>query len=248
MKPATAVRLMISITGVMFLFGLSWLFAALTITVPGVRYTFQILFTVLTAFQGFFVFLFFCLLNKEAREFWKEVLTCGKYRSDLLHPSKYKASSTGGAGGNKQKSGTVSTGLATSSTGKHSKVTYDSHSEITKEPLDGKKEEKPTDIELSKAEEAMEMSAPAIVETNIDEKETSQQPPTTDTAATTNDVEKQESESLKKKKSKGGLSLKARIKRYSTKKAEKHHVEEVEVDFHSDSSDSDGGEKQVSSI
>lgn len=41
--------------------------------------------------------------------------------------------------------------------------------------------------------------------------------------------------------SEDGVQLKARVKRYSTKKVYKHHVESVEVDFWD--SDSDGSEK-----
>ena len=77
----TTVRLLISIIGIMTLFGLSWLFGALTITVSAVRTPAQIIFVVLNSFQGFFIFLFFCALNEEARESWKQVLTCGRYQS-----------------------------------------------------------------------------------------------------------------------------------------------------------------------
>lgn len=70
-------RLMFSIGGVMALFGLTWLFAILTISVSGLRETFQILFTVFNSFQGFFIFLFFCVLNKEARDSWRELFSRG---------------------------------------------------------------------------------------------------------------------------------------------------------------------------
>jgi len=86
MNTKTAVRLLVSITGVMFLFGLSWLFGALTITVQAVRLTFQILFAIFTSLQGFFIFLFLCVFSKEARELWKEFLSCGRYKSKFLNP------------------------------------------------------------------------------------------------------------------------------------------------------------------
>ena len=82
----TAFRLMASIGSIMFLFGLSWFSAALTITVPHLRYLAQILFAISNSLQGFFLFLFFCVLNLEARESWKEVLSCGRYKSKVLHP------------------------------------------------------------------------------------------------------------------------------------------------------------------
>ena len=74
------IQLMISISGVMFLFGITWLFAVLTISVPKLRETFQILFTVFNSFQGFFIFLFFCVINKDA---WKETIM--KSRQSELH-------------------------------------------------------------------------------------------------------------------------------------------------------------------
>ena len=68
----------------MFLFGLTWLFAILTFSVTGLRETFQILFTLFNSFQGFFIFLFFCAINKEARESWKEMFGSSR-QSELLH-------------------------------------------------------------------------------------------------------------------------------------------------------------------
>ena len=67
----------------MLLFGITWLFAILTFSVTGLRETFQILFTLFNSFQGFFIFLFFCAINKEARESWKEMFGSG--RQSLLH-------------------------------------------------------------------------------------------------------------------------------------------------------------------
>ena len=70
--------MMIRISGVMSLFGLTWLFAIPTISVPGLRETFQILFTIFNSFQGAFIFVFFCVMNEEARKSWKEFLL-GKF-------------------------------------------------------------------------------------------------------------------------------------------------------------------------
>ena len=83
-KNKDLVQLMISVGGVMFLFGLTWLFAILTFSAEGLREAFQILFTIFNSFQGFFIFLFFCAINKEARESWKEMFGSGR-QSDLLH-------------------------------------------------------------------------------------------------------------------------------------------------------------------
>lgn len=82
----TTLRLMASITSILFLFGLTWLFAVLTFTVPELHQTAQILFTAFNSLQGVFLFFFFCVLSLEARESWKEFLSCGRYKSTILHP------------------------------------------------------------------------------------------------------------------------------------------------------------------
>ena len=65
MTARTALRLMFSISCVMLLFGLTWLFAILTFSssFPILRQIFQILFTVFNSLQGFFIFVF--VLNAE---------------------------------------------------------------------------------------------------------------------------------------------------------------------------------------
>lgn len=97
MKPAKAIRLIINISGIVFLFGLSWLFAALAINIPEVTTIFQILFTVFTILQGFFIFLFYCVIDRKAIEYWKEFLSCGKYKTNKPYPS-HKQTSTGVTG------------------------------------------------------------------------------------------------------------------------------------------------------
>ena len=68
------ILLMIRASVVMVLFGITWLFAILTVSVPGLRETFQILFTFFNSFQGVFIFIFFCVLSQEARKSWRQVL------------------------------------------------------------------------------------------------------------------------------------------------------------------------------
>ena len=86
MTARATLRLMAGILSIVFLFGLTWIFAALTFTVQELRQTAQILFTIFNVFQGVFLFLFFSVLNLEARESWKEFLSCGRYCSTILHP------------------------------------------------------------------------------------------------------------------------------------------------------------------
>ena len=75
-KRQTVVRLMISLIGVMALFGLMWVFGALTIREASTA--FQFLFAVFNSLQGFFIFLFFCVFGKDGRELWLQVLCCGR--------------------------------------------------------------------------------------------------------------------------------------------------------------------------
>ncbi len=88
-RRTSSLRLMVSIFSIMSLFGLSWIFAAFTVTVREIRLPSQVLFTVFSSFQGFGIFIFFCVTSREARESWKELLSCGKYRSEVLRPSKF---------------------------------------------------------------------------------------------------------------------------------------------------------------
>ena len=83
----------------MFLFGLTWLFGALTVTGFGsvtASFAFQVLFVICNAFQGFFIFLFFCAFNKDARHLWLELLSCGHYKSKPFRSSKAKYATSGG--------------------------------------------------------------------------------------------------------------------------------------------------------
>ena len=68
----------ISIVSIMAMFGLSWLFGAFTIS--GASIVFSWLFVIFNSLQGFVLFLFFCVIGKDAREEWKSVLTCGRSR------------------------------------------------------------------------------------------------------------------------------------------------------------------------
>jgi len=96
------IRLLIGIAGITFLFGLTWFFGALTVTGfgdPRVSTAFQALFVILNAFQGFFIFLFFCVLKKDVRKSWLDVFRCGHSKLKLQQsssnvPGKVKTAST----------------------------------------------------------------------------------------------------------------------------------------------------------
>ena len=245
---------MISISGVMFLFGLTWFFAILTFSVTGPRETFQILFTVFNSLQGFFIFLFFCVFNKEALESWKELLSCGKYRSKVLHPSQAKFSSSAVTKKAKQ-SKTGSTGLTLSSGGKYisessrsdyESATLEKGNVYEKAPLESTKVDLGTD---STADNSV-VQDESVTETAREQPEATAVPVVVVEQTDSANGELQNGEAgpsgEQGKRKKKGLSLKARIKRYSTKKISKHHVEEVEVDFDSEnSSQESGGEEDT---
>ena len=222
MKPKTALRLTLSISGIMFLFGLTWLFAAFTFTIAGndvLRIIFQALFTVFASFQGFFIFLFFCVLNKEARESWRELLSCGRYKSELLHPSQYKNTSSAGSGPTKRKLKTGSTEFTSAySTSAIPRSTEPS-------PLPEKRD-------LGKAEEGIHTEIPLKSSNGTDES-------TVKESSAVEAESKIDSEDDKKAQKwlEAEPVKKARVKRYSTKKVAKHHIEEYEVDFEEEESE-----------
>ena len=175
------------------------------------------------------------MFSKEARESWKEFLSCGKYTSQFLHPSQYKQPTSSATAKRNYKTGvTGSTGITSSTLGKPyvsetlSKSDYNSEtlvktdysSEAPKEALELQKEERYIEIPQTNGHGSSTKGTPepektVLAETNIDAKP----------------VQSQEVANGNEEK-----ALKARVKRFSTKKVQKHHVESVEVDFYSDES------------
>ena len=93
MKLSQAIKMLLSFTGIMFLFGLTWIFAVFTfISEPGVSYTVQFLFAFFNAFQGFFIFVFFVVLSSDSRAEWKSLL-CPCMANNEQQTSKYNLSS-----------------------------------------------------------------------------------------------------------------------------------------------------------
>ena len=168
MNKKTAIRLLISIAGVMFLFGLTWLFGALTVT--GLRDSrastaFQTLFVLLNAFQGFFIFLFFCVFSKDARESWLELFfhARDRYKSKTLYISQTKRTGFGGSSTQKKK-GTASTSFAHPN---HTLV-ISSKSDASGYKLntdDPSKEEKYTDLLFTSAADQSIIENPSIMAT-----------------------------------------------------------------------------------
>ena len=77
---------MISLAGIMILFGIAWLFAVLAIIgKEEIRKPNEVLFAFFNSLQGFFIFVFFCIINKEVRESWSKLLISSLYNSAFLN-------------------------------------------------------------------------------------------------------------------------------------------------------------------
>ena len=73
-------KTMFIIIAIMMLFGLTWVFGALTISKAADFFGY--LFVITTSFQGFFIFLFLCVMREDVRDMWRNLLCCGKYKPD----------------------------------------------------------------------------------------------------------------------------------------------------------------------
>ena len=88
----TILHMIISIGGIMFLFGLTWLFAIfMNIGAPYLREAFQVLFTTFNCLQGIFIFFFLCVLSSDARNEWKRFLKCRQMEQVYVHVSPSKS-------------------------------------------------------------------------------------------------------------------------------------------------------------
>ena len=89
----TTVQTLINIIGIMSIFGLTWIFGAFTVT-QKTQLAFLILFVLFSSFQGFFIFIFLCVVNKDTRELWIQFLMHGR-RNKRAVSSKYLHTSRG---------------------------------------------------------------------------------------------------------------------------------------------------------
>ena len=216
------------------------------------------------------------MFSKEARESWKEFLSCGKYTSQFLHPSQYKQPTSSATTKRANRTGTTgSTGIASSTLGKPyvsetlSKTDYSSDT-LSKTDLSSEIE-KPSIIyenpvstfetstfEASTFTESVVKSESPEFETNAPRvslefsvEEICSELPLMGADGSNTELLRKFSEPQHVKFAEDDLSaaqsqngeakelkpLKARIKRFSTRKAYAHHVESMQVDFYSDSSD-----------
>ena len=117
------IRLLLSLMGIMFLFGVTWIFAAFTVREASL--VFQIIFAVLNSFQGFFIFLFFCALSRDVRQLWMQLIFRNKYSLNLTSTGH---SNKGFATGSQQDPYTQSLNTKMSSLPSHSSYHSGSHS------------------------------------------------------------------------------------------------------------------------
>lgn len=89
-------KTMLGLTGVMVLFGVTWIFGFFTIL--GAAPYFRFLFAIFNSLQGFFIFLFFVVLSKEVRELWIAALCHRKkkYRLPGTASPNFHSSTGGG--------------------------------------------------------------------------------------------------------------------------------------------------------
>ena len=80
----SALKTLISVISIMFMFGMQWLFGAFTIA--DASKPFQWLFVIFSTLQGVFLFIFFVALNQEAREEWLNIFSFG-HRKKPRHTS-----------------------------------------------------------------------------------------------------------------------------------------------------------------
>ena len=74
------------------MYGLSWIFGALVVSSDqSGSFALQLVFALLNTFQGFLIFLFFCVLGKDTREAWKEFLCRRKLKTKFYSKSRSKA-------------------------------------------------------------------------------------------------------------------------------------------------------------
>ena len=221
-------RKIVSISGIMSLFGLTWIFAVFTfLPINEPKTVFDSFFVIFNSFQGLFIFFFYIVLNKEIRESWKELLSCGKYQSKHLpHFQPKTAPKVCNSGKNNL---TIPTGAKGTTEPSNETAKLESDDTKTAPQLESSLNPDREMIELDKLsiKTAISIKATVIMKVINETKE-----PREEIAVG----------GESKAEDKDMVSM-MRIKRYSTLKEFKHHVEQVEVDFYDDDSDKEESTK-----
>ena len=171
------------------------------------------------------------MLSKEARESWKEFLSCRKYTSQLLHPTYYKQPASSAAAKHKTE-GTGSTVTGIGFEKPVTKVIFESEV-LPKSGFETNAQRESLVFSIKKRNTELPLNATDGPTT--DQLRTISEPKQVTIAETNFDGllgAHSQNETAKELK-----PLKVRIKRCSTMKARKHEVETVQVDLYSDSSE-----------
>ena len=255
---------MVSISGIMSLFGLTWLFAVFTfLPINELKKMFDSFFVIFNSFQGLFIFFFYIVLNKDLRESWKELLLCGRYQSKHLHHSQPRTTpklrNSGSSGSTFPAGVKNATEPSKPDLDTMTNKTAESESDVIKIPPPSLEA-----IELDKLSIKTAMSIEATVtmdktneirephetvtsikvtvtmeETN--ETKESHETATSIKAPVTMEETKESHEEIpvsdKSKHEDEDMLSKMRIKRCATRREFKYQVEQVKVDFYDDDSD-----------
>ena len=226
----TVLRLMFSISGILFLFGLTWLFLILTFSVPGLRETFQILFTIFNSLQGFFVFTF--IFFTEGFGYWKTIISCETLKSKLIQSSFETCSS-------KQKQYNNDPTPST-------EERRNNYSESSQNVLINRKDsiEIPNSTEASESKALQLPTGLASITESVDDDSSSLQQ-NMNVVCQSNGYNNiitghgSQARELEKKQS-NPKPLKIAVRRYTTMVQKRHHVEEMKADLESSDSDGEG--------
>ena len=238
----SVLRRIFSISGIMTLFGLTWLFAVFTfLPINELKKTFVTCFVIFNSFQGLFIFFFYVVLKEEIRESWRELLSCGRYQSKLLPDSQPR----------------VALKLHNPSNSNNSALPkgVKSTTELLKSDLDtmtneaAKSESKtPPPSKPPSDESVLNQDYDALELDNFSTKTAISIEATVTEGEVNEEKEKEKTTSSDKSKTEDkDIKFNSRmcIKRYSTRRQFKHHVEQVEVDFYDDDSDKEDGITQM---
>ena len=221
MNRKSTIRLLISLAGIMALFGLTWLFAALTVEEASLA--FQFLFAIFNSLQGFFIFLFFCVISKDARELWKDAFA----RHAPKGQGQYVSNTSGPARINRDRPRSKATLSSTLSSSVQPTSTFPRPTEEKKMNLSTVTE---NPYVLENEPQAVP-SSPVLKETNVDDGDYFENPAATDS--------RWKRDSSSEDKPMEGRELeKYRWKREATRNVGVHETEMYEIDF--DEEDEDG--------
>lgn len=213
LPPKETCKLIMSLSGIMFLLGLTWILLLLTSVSAdsniNAAFSLRLLFVIFNSLQGFFIFIFFVVFNADARSVWQSTLCpCHKQKREQTTKSYPRYTND-----------TSTTKRKTSSTFAYASST----------------------LELAVKENELISNPQSIgVISEVDGETSSCSTP--DIYNEYSSIEKRDNFEMQPKESltinNSNVIAKARVRRVSTKKRT-HHIETAEIDFTECSDDSD---------